>query len=154
MAKQKDLKQNTKFSIQKNFVKFLSFLFEYEYLPNVFIINKNVKTRPQVKEPKVFDSEDRDKILKSLKTEGKNNNFSTMVYMLMYTGLRPSDIINVNVEQVDLSKMEMRFYSSKTDNWFVRPIHEKLKEILITRLSGVQKAVFLNITVFTIWEEP
>ncbi len=138
LAKQNNLMQNTKFSIQKNFVKFLGFLFEYEYIPTVFIINKNVKIRPQVKEPKIFSTEDREKILKGLETEGKNSNFSTMVYMLMYTGLRPSDIINITVEQIDLSKMEMRFYSSKTDNWFVRPVHEKLKDILTTRISEVK----------------
>lgn len=144
LAKQECLKQNTKFSIQKNFVKFLGFLFEYEYIPNVFIINKNVKTRPQVKEPKVFSIEDRERILNSLETEGKNSNFSTMVFMLMYTGLRPSDIINITVEQIDLVKMEMRFYSSKTDNWFVRPIHEKLKEVLTVRLAEVNKGRIFN----------
>ena len=48
----------------------------------------------------------------------------------MYSGLRPSDIINLTVEQIDLVKMEMRFYSSKTKSWFVRPIHDKLKLIL------------------------
>ena len=144
LAKQNNLMQNTKFSIQKNFVKFLGFLFEYEYIPTVFIINKNVKTRPQVKEPKVFSTEDREKILKGLETEGKNSNFSTMVYMLMYTGLRPSDIINITVEQIDLSKMEMRFYSSKTDNWFVRPIHEKLKDILTTRINEVKTGRIFN----------
>lgn len=144
LSKQENLKQNTKFSIQKNFVKFLGFLFEYEYIPNVFIINKNVKTRPQVKEPKVFSIEDREKILNSLEAEGKNSNFSTMVFMLMYTGLRPSDIINITVEQIDLVKMEMRFYSSKTDNWFVRPIHEKLKKVLTVRLSEVNTGRIFN----------
>ncbi len=144
LAKQNNLKQNTKFSIQKNFVKFLNFLFEYEYLPDVFIINKNVKTRPQVKEPKVFSTEDREKILNSLEAEGKNSNFSTMVIMLMYTGLRPSDIVNITVEQIDLSKMEMRFYSSKTDNWFVRPIHENLKDVLTTRIDEVGTGRIFN----------
>ncbi|HPN37288.1 MAG TPA: site-specific integrase [Melioribacteraceae bacterium] len=64
--------------------------------------------------------------------------------MLMYTGLRPSDIINITVEQIDLLKMEMRFYSSKTDNWFVRPIHEKLTDILTTRINEVKTGRIFN----------
>lgn len=130
-----NLQQNSKFSIQKNFLKFLSFLFEYSYIPNSFVINKNVKIRPQIKEPIIFTNEDREKILLNLDKNEKNSNFQTLVYMLMYTGLRPSDIINITVEQIDLKKMEMRFYSSKTDNWFVRPIHKILFSILTKRIS-------------------
>lgn len=139
-----NLQQNSKFSIQKNFLKFLSFLFEYNYVPNSFVVNKNVKTRPKVKEPIIFTNDDREKILASLTEKEKNNNFKTLIYMLMYTGLRPSDIINITVEQIDLSKMEMRFYSSKTDNWFVRPIHGKLKEILTTRIEEVKSGRLFN----------
>ena len=39
------IQQNTKFEIQKNFQKFLRFLFEYEYIPRIFILNKDVKVR-------------------------------------------------------------------------------------------------------------
>lgn len=133
----KHLQQNSKFCIQKNFLKLLSFLFEYDYIPTAFIVNKNVRIRPQIKEPIIFTNEDRKKVLDGLSEKGKSTNFKTMIYMLMYTGLRPSDIINLTVEQTDLSKMEFRFYSSKTNNWFVRPIHEKLKDILTFRIEEV-----------------
>jgi integrase len=33
----------------------------------------------------------------------------------MFTGLRPSDIVNITTEQIDLEKMEIKFYSSKID---------------------------------------
>jgi len=158
------IQQNTKFSIQKNFLKFLRFLFEEEYIPKMFIISKDVKIRPKAIEPLIFTDSDRVAIINGLsinpeisklltkekknknykkkqkpKPYIKNNNFRTIIMLLMYTGLRPSDIINVTVEHIDLEKMEMKFYSSKIDNWFVRPLHESLKEVLAIRIEEVGK---------------
>ena len=157
-----NISQNTKYGIQKNFLKFLKFLFEYEYIPRMFIINKDVKTRAKVIEPLIFSDEDRqiiidalteDKgssILKTRRKEGKeykkkrrpfvyvkNSNFRTMIMLLLYTGLRPSDIIDVTVEHIDLNKMEIKYYSSKTDKWFVRPLHSMLKDVLEQRIKEV-----------------
>lgn len=133
----KTIQDNTKYGIQKNFLKFLKFLFEYEYIPKIFIINRDVKTQAKVSEPLVFSDEDRKKILEELSREEKNSNFRLMVHLLMYSGLRPSDIINVKKEDVDVEKMEMKFYSSKTGKWFVRPLHSSLKAILEERMKEV-----------------
>lgn len=136
LYKQEKLQQNTKFGIQKNFVKFLNFLFEYEYLLKVFKLNKDVRIKPQLREPIIFSDTDREKIISELVPQEKNENFQLMIYLLLYSGLRPSDIINLTIEQVDINKMEMRYYSSKTDNWFVRPIHDNVKAILEKRIEG------------------
>lgn len=56
----------------------------------------------------------------------------------MYTGLRPSDIIGLTKEQIDLKKMEIRFYSSKTGSWFVRPLRPALKPILKERCKKIK----------------
>jgi integrase len=130
------LEQNTKYGIQKNFVKFLNFLFEYEYLPKFFKLNKDVRIKPLVKEPIIFSDKDRKKIISELVEQEKNENFQLMIYLLMYSGLRPSDIINLTVEQINLDKMEMRFYSSKTGSWFIRPIHNNVRDILAKRMKG------------------
>lgn len=61
-----------------------------------------------------------------------------MVMVLMFTGLRPSDIISITVEQIDLEKMEIKYYSSKIGKWFVRPIHKSLKTILSLRMNEVK----------------
>ncbi|MDP3150353.1 MAG: site-specific integrase [Ignavibacteria bacterium] len=132
------IQQNTKFGIQKNFLKFLRFLFEYEYIPKMFIINRDMKTRAKVSDPLIFTNSDRQGIIDSLSKEEKNGNFRTMIMLLMYTGLRPSDLINVTTDQVDLDKMEIKFYSSKIDKWFIRPIHPSLKEILFSRKAEVK----------------
>jgi integrase/recombinase XerD len=138
LSKLSSIGQNTKFGIQKNFLKFLRFLFEYEYIPKIFIINKDVKIKAKVSDPLIFTDNDRKTIFEGLGKEEKNMNFRLMVHMLMYTGLRPSDIINITVDQIDLEKMEMKFYSSKIDKWFVRPIHPKLHDILKERISAVK----------------
>lgn len=130
--------QNTKFGIVKNFSKFLKFLFEYNYIPKQFAINSDVKTRMPKGDPKIFSDADRKKILNSLGKQEKNNNFKLMVNMLMYTGLRPSDIIDITVDQVDLKKMLIKFRSSKVDKWYYRPIHPKLKTILRQRIKEVK----------------
>lgn len=130
--------QNTKFGVIKNFSKFLKFLFEYNYIPKPFAINSDVKTRMPKGDPKIFSDADRKKILNSLGKQEKNNNFKLMVNMLMYTGLRPSDIIDITVDQVDLKKMLIKFRSSKVDKWYYRPIHPKLKTILRQRIKEVK----------------
>lgn len=130
-----DLERNTKYGIQKNFIKFLNFLFEYEYISKIFRLNKDVRVKAEVKEPIIFSDKDRKKIISELTKQEKNDNFQLMIYLLMYSGLRPSDIINLTVEQINLDKMEMRYYSSKTGNWFVRPIHENIKAILVERIK-------------------
>jgi integrase len=131
------IQQNTKFGIQKNFLKFLRFLFEYEYIPKMYIINRDVKIRAKVNEPLIFSNSDRQAILDGLMKEEKNGNFRTMVTMLMYTGRRPSDIINLTTDQINQEMTEMKFYSPKVDEWFVRPIHDALKEVLEKRITEV-----------------
>ncbi len=111
----KHLQQNTKYRIQKNFLKFLRFLFEYEYISKMFLINRDVKSRAKVGEPLIFNYENRQNIVDDLSNKEKNGNFRTMIMLLMYTGLRPSDVINVTTDQIHLEKMEIKFYSSKID---------------------------------------
>lgn len=130
--------QNTKFGVIKNFSKFIKFLFEYNYVPKPFIINSDVKIRMPKGDPIIFSNADRKKILNSLTKQEKNNNFKLMVNMLMFTGLRPSDIIDITVDQVDLKRMLIKFHSTKVDKWYYRPIHPNLKTILRQRIKEVK----------------
>ena len=83
--------QNTIHGYGKQLNHFMNFLFEYNYTP-MFKINREVKTRPEVKEKIIFTDEDLQKVVKGLKE--KNSNFQTAIFLLMYTGLRSSDILN------------------------------------------------------------
>ena len=103
--------QNTIHGYGKQLTHFLNFLFEYSYT-QMFKINREVKTRAEVKEKIIFTEADFSKIMKNLKK--KNSNFVTTINLLAYTGLRPSDLMTINAEDIDLQNRIMKYYSPKT----------------------------------------
>ena len=158
--------KNTIYNYYKVFNKFLNFLFEYEYIP-VFIINKNVKPKQEIKAILTFKENDQKIIMESLeekkeikeKNSGgvdsnnkhiddrkKNSNFRTMIYMQHYTGLRPTDIINITVDAIDLGAPvpEISYHSQKTDQYFTVPIQEVLVPILQARINEVKEGRIFN----------
>ena len=128
--------QNTLFNYSKVLKKFLHFLFEYSYV-KTFILNKDSVIRPEIKPITIFSSADIQKILTEV--ENKNSNFKTMVYILLYTGLRPSDIINIQVEDIDFEAKTLNYYSIKTKEHFIVPLHDTLLPILQAKTEEVGK---------------
>jgi integrase/recombinase XerD len=128
--------QNTLYNYSKVLKKFLSFLFEYSYV-KMFILNKDVMIHPEVKPITIFSNADILKIF--LEVEKKNPNFKTMIYTLLYTGLRPSDIINMTVEDIDFEAKVLSYYSIKTKEHFFIPLHEALLPVLQGRCLKIQK---------------
>lgn len=139
MQRKSTLSQNTKFGVQKNLLKFLGFLFENEYLIKLFTISKAVRVSPQVKEPLIFTEEDRDMILNELANRGKNLNFRLAIKLLMYSGLRPSDILSLRYSSFDLQENTMKVHMPKVDRWLTRPIHKELLAIINEALEQVPK---------------
>lgn len=159
------LQQNTIHGYGKQLNNFLNFLFEYNYIP-MFKINRNVKTRPQVKEKIILSREDLDEIFKDLdgyipdsrakKVKGKkedlkdekllikNSNFKTMVYLAFYTGLRSSDLLSILAEKVDLESGVVSYYSPKRKTYRRVAFHPELLPILKTRIKEVKSGPVLN----------
>lgn len=133
--------QNTIHGYGKQLNHFLNFLFEYNYTP-MFKINREVKTRPEVKEKIIFTDEDLHKIIKGLKD--KNSNFQTTIFLLAYTGLRPSDILNITDENIDLRNRILRYYSPKRKKYREVAFHEKLLAVFRRRINEVGKGRLLN----------
>jgi len=133
---------NTKANICKNMKRFLNFLFEYGYIPNAFRLNKDVITSPKISKIIVFSTEDIAKIFAAL--QKKNTNFQTMMYMLFYTGLRPTDIYKIEVKEIDLVKGIFLYYSQKGKIEKIRPIHSKLLPILAKRIVEVKHGRIIN----------
>lgn len=127
--------RNTKYGINKNLKKFLNFLWEYEYLPKQFILNRDLQHSIEKKEPRIFTDEDRIEIINNL--DDKTSNFRILIYMLMYTGFRPSDILTITAERIDLEEQTVKFYSPKTGKWFNQAFHEILKPLLAERIKEV-----------------
>ncbi|MBK8944090.1 MAG: site-specific integrase [Ignavibacteriae bacterium] len=133
--------QNTLFKISKVLKKFLNFLFEYNYVP-MFKLNKDVTFKRAVKPIIVFSSEDLKKLIDGLKT--KNSNFRTTFNLLIYTGLRPSDIYELKVSDINFTDNILSYYSPKTNEHFMVPMHPNLIPILKERISEVKEGKILE----------
>lgn len=130
--KQLPLAKNTIHAYGKQLVHFLNFLFEYSYTP-MFKINREVKTKPEIKEKIVFGEQDVKLIFKKLK--GKNSNIITTIYLLFYTGLRSSDILTIQKDNVDLENRIISYYSPKRKKFREIAFHKDLVPILKKRLA-------------------
>ena len=122
-----DYRPNTIHTLGKQCAHFLNFLFEYEYCP-VFKVNREIKTKPEVVEKIVFSTED----IKSLFEDVENapGSIKMLVYLAFYTGLRPSDLYLVNIEDIDLKERTLRYYEQKLKKYRTVPFHNDLVEIL------------------------
>jgi len=136
-----NLAKNTIHGYGKQLNHFLNFLFEYNYA-QMFKINREVKTRPEVKEKITFSDNDLVKIIKGLKD--KNSNFKTATSLLMYTGLRSSDILSITRDNIDLPNRILKYYSPKRKKFREIPFHEKLVPILKKRLREIKEGLILN----------
>ena len=120
---------------------FLNFLFEYSYTP-MFKINKEVKTRPEVKEKIIFSDDDITKIFAGLKT--KNKNFRTAIYLLYYTGLRSSDILSIQRDRIDLTTATVSYYSPKRKKYREVCFHSALVSLLSVQLQERKDGALLD----------
>lgn len=132
---------NTLFKISKVLKKFLNFLFEYQYLP-MFKLSSDITFKREVKPIIVFSDDDLKLLFDGLKE--KNNNFKTLFCLLIYTGLRPSDICELLVENINLKDGILSYHSPKTKNYFKVPIHPDLIPLLQMRVSEVKEGKLLE----------
>lgn len=133
--------KNTIYNYYKVFNKFINFLFEYSYIP-VFKINRAIKPKPEIKRIIVFTEEDVNKIMEEL--EKKNSNFTAVIKTLLYTGLRPSDILEIEVEDINLEVSVINYYSPKTKEHLTVPLHEELIKVLAERIKEVKSGRIFN----------
>lgn len=133
--------KNTKHILCKNLKKFLSFLFEYSYLP-YFKLNRDLVIGPEKREIVTFTTKDIVKLFNGLKD--KSLNFKTTIYLLFYTGLRPTDILNFKVENINWDDNTIQYYSQKSDEYFFVPIHNDLIPILKERSEELKSGKLLQ----------
>jgi len=139
--KKLDMAKNSIHCYGKQLNHFLNFLFEYHYTP-WFKINNEVKTRPEVKEKIIFTDEVITAVFKNLKL--KNSNFQATVFLLFYSGLRSSDILNITGNNIDLANRVIHYYSPKRKKFREVAFHKDLLPILKKRLKEVKEGKLLN----------
>lgn len=128
--------QNYIYNFQKNLKKFLLYLFDNKYL-EPFKISKDVQVSIEVREKIIFKPGHIHLIMDNLlKT---NSNFTTCIYLLLYTGLRTTDILTIKAENIDLSNKSYQYYSPKLKKYITVPIHPALFNILKKRLLEIEK---------------
>jgi len=135
--------QNTLFGYQKVLKKFMRFLFEYNYLIP-FELNSDILFKPEIKPIITFDEEDLKAILKNI--DSKNSNFRTFIYAFLYTGLRPTDLLQLKVEDINLQKGTMQYYEQKIKDYNIVPIHPTLLPILQQRMEEVKSGKIFGYT--------
>ncbi|MDP1880552.1 MAG: tyrosine-type recombinase/integrase [Parachlamydiaceae bacterium] len=123
----KSFSNNTKRLLIVYLKSFLKFLFEYEYTVEIRI-NKSLIPKREFKPKIIFDENEINFIFESLP---KNNPYLLLgVHFLFYTGLRPIDIYNLRIENIDESQMMMRILSTKTNLLMEIPLHPDLLSII------------------------
>jgi integrase len=100
----------------------------------MFRINREVRTRPEIKEKIIFDDAAINKIFKNL--DEKNINFRLTIFLLFYTGLRSSDILNIKQNRIDLNNRILNYYSPKRKKFREVPFHEDLLQILKVKIEN------------------
>jgi len=133
--------QNTIHGYGKQCYHFLNFLFDYNYT-NMFKINREVKTKPEIKEKIIFKDEHLKIIFKNF--DNKSLNFKLLIYLLFYTGLRPSDLLTITTERVDIIHNELNYYSPKIKKYRTIPFHLDLNDILTERIQEVKTGKLLD----------
>lgn len=125
--KRYEYKKNTIHTLGKQCRHFLNFLFEYDYCP-VFKINREVMTKPEIGQKIVFEKEDIFTIFDEI--EKVNEGLKTLIYLAFYTGLRPSDLYDIHIEDINIIERSLKYYSLKRTKFRCIAIHEDLIPIL------------------------
>jgi integrase len=100
----------------------------------MFKINKEVRTKPEVKEKIIFSDEDIVKIFNGLAQ--KNENFQVLIHILFYTGLRSSDILKITCEKIDFCERCIKYFSPKRKKYREVAFHEDLLPIFSKRINN------------------
>lgn len=108
----------------------------------MFKINRDVKPKPEIAQKIIFRHEDLLKIFDNLEQE--NENFKILVNILYYTGLRASNILNIDVSSIDLQRHELVYYSPKRKANRLIAFHEALVPVFAKVLKERQAGKLVN----------
>jgi integrase len=140
-VKQLKFKRNTIYGYYKQLAHFLNFLFEYNYTP-MFKINRDVRPKAELVEKITFTLEDLVTIFSDV--TDKSDNFILMLQLLYYTGLRASDLISIERQDINIKNQTIRYYSPKRKIYRTVSFHTALLPYLTKELETVKEGKLLN----------
>ena len=106
------------------------------------MINRDVKPKSEIKEKITFSDADMNIIFNNLKD--KNSNFTTLIYLAYYTGLRSSDLLSIKVEDIDIVNREVKYYSPKRKKFRLIGFHKDLVPVLQNRINEIDQGQILD----------
>jgi len=119
--------QNTLFNYTKILKKYLKFLASYGYIQPI-ILNEDVVYRQETKQIETFTDEELEIMLERIKS--KSPLIQRAFYLLLLTGLRPTDIIDLRKKDVDFENHKLHIYSQKTKEYRIVPFIPELVDYL------------------------
>lgn len=138
-------------STKKNLKHVLSMMFDYaiEY----DIVEKNYARITSVDVS--FDSEHHDRLPDELITKIENmiddgDVYAEMIYVLCYTGMRPSELCGVLTENINMDDLTITCgMKTEAGRDRVVPIHKKIKELIKSRMAVSGKKLY-DVSYFTL----
>ncbi len=127
------LSQSTLHGLTKNLKKFIKFLMEYGYTVN-FSINSDLTYKMPNLEIIVFSEDDIQLMLEKVKL--KTTQFKITFYTLLFTGLRPSDLMSVKIRNININDQTLRYFSSKTQKYYTVPVTSELITTILPLISN------------------
>lgn len=130
----------------------LNYFVEEDYILKSPMRKKNIPKKER-KNIQIFEKRDIDKILDIAK-ERDVEYYNGLMFLLL-TGLRPNDMLNLRVGDIDLEGNIAKFKISKTKKEIIFPIYDKLKNFLCENMShkfnqNKNELVFKEFTVETL----
>lgn len=131
---------NTQARIKKTLANCYKYAMKYEYVTRNLTEFIEVKTQA-AKEKQVFTPEE----IKSLWVNMKTVRHGDIPIILLYTGLRISELLGIRTEDVNLKDSTLFIHESKTAAG-VRtiPIHETIRPLIEKRYDDKNKYLFMN----------
>lgn len=114
---------------------------KHDYVTKDVPKHLEVDKHTEVKEINIFTPQE----INNLWTNVGNDHFDDVPLILLYTGLRISELLNIKIEDINLKNKTINISDSKTKNGIrVLPIHDKLMPLIVKRYDINNKHLFLN----------
>ena len=138
LAGYKPTVQNT---IRKTLRNCFKYALKHDYVTKDVTKHLEVDKHTEVKEINIFTPQE----INNLWTNVGNEHFDDVPLILLYTGLRISELLNIKIEYINLKNKTINIPNGKTKNGIrVLPIHDKLMPLIVKRYDINNKHLFLN----------
>ena len=134
-------KPTVQLTIRKTLRNCYKYALKHDYITKDITKNLDVEKHTEVKEINIFTPEE----INELWSNVGNSYFDDVPLLLLYTGLRISELLNIKIEDIDLDNKTINIPDSKTKNGIrLLPIHNKVLPLILKRYDANNKHLFLN----------